>query len=231
MLQEATLFKNGIGSSSPDWVRHLEEGEKGNLQAMRRHQCHSLAKWRSVILSRERITPNPKERHVGSMNDVERTMEMCHAILEKKCGSNCMRGLEKWTTLGTETTVMNTNDAYDAVLDEQVVQHDEGKYCDERIAEKYREVSQRSQKKALRLATQDEIEARKYYLVKGCSRLDTSPCLRASRTRGEIGRTRLEHTTTWPLKEELANSTRPLTPPKLPSKQCINQVLRNWLDT
>jgi hypothetical protein len=138
-----------------------------------------------------------------------------------------MRGLEKWTALGTQITVMNTNDAYDAVLDEQAVQHDEGKYCDERIAEKYRQVSQRSQKKALRLATQDEIEAR-YYLAKGCSPSDTSPCLRASHKRGKAGPPRLEYN--WPLKEGPANSTR-LTPQRLPSKQCINQVMQKWLET
>jgi hypothetical protein len=135
-----------------------------------------------------------------------------------------MRGLEKWTELGTEITVRNTKDAYDAVLDEQAVQHDEGKYCDERIAEKYREVSQRSKKKALRLATQDEIEARQY-LAKGCSRLETSPCLQASHAREETGPPRLIHI--WPLKEEPANSTR-LTL-RLPSKQCINQVLQEWI--
>jgi hypothetical protein len=70
--------------------------------------------------------------------------------------------MERWSTLGLAINAMNRGDAYDAVLKEQAVQREEGKYCDERIAQNYRNVSQRCQNKALKLARQDAIEASKY---------------------------------------------------------------------
>ena len=69
---------------------------------------------------------------------------------------------------------MNSRDARSAVLDEQAVQREEGKYCDYSIAGRYRNVSQRCQTKALKLARQDAIEASEY-LAKGCSGFDIAP--------------------------------------------------------
>jgi hypothetical protein len=115
-------------------------------------------------LGREDYSKRDRKAYWFEEKDYQRTMEICVKILKKdgEGGSHFKRGLEKWSTLGIAVTSMNTDDAYGAVLDEQAAQREEGKCCDERIAENYRNVSQRCQKKALKLARQDAIEASEY---------------------------------------------------------------------
>jgi hypothetical protein len=124
-------------------------------------------------LGRKDYSKSGREAKWFDERDHRRTMERCLRILKRDGEggfAECMRGLEKWSTLGIAMNAINRGDAYGAVLDEQAVQRDKGEYCDERIAKNYRNVSRRCQKTALKLARQDAIEASKYL-----ARVDSSP--------------------------------------------------------
>jgi hypothetical protein len=126
-------------------------------------------------LARQDYSKRERKASWFDERDHQRTVETCQKILKRdgEFGSHCIRGLERWNTLDMALTAMNRGDARRAVLDEQAVQRKVGKYCDDTIAGRYRNVSQRCQTKALKLARQDAIDASEY-LAKGCSRFDTS---------------------------------------------------------
>jgi hypothetical protein len=95
--------------------------------------------------------------------DYERTVKKCQKIIENKEGLKyCTRGMERLSETGLHVTICNRNDAYQAVFDHRRIRSGQVKLSPERIAERYREVAHRCQKRAVKLAELDAIAAAKH---------------------------------------------------------------------
>ena len=90
-----------------------------------------------------------------SDREFQMTLERCEDIIEKDSGTHCLRGLEKWSSPRVDECNDDRDDAYDAVLNEQDAQREEGRHSDERISRQYRKCCKRSKRRALEIAKED----------------------------------------------------------------------------
>jgi hypothetical protein len=165
-------------SPGPSWKK-LQKLTATHVQAF---GGRSLRRWKNASVSFVSDLPTQvhdtlnridytDEEHAQcwiSTREKEHTLEKIKYVVQKKGkashhGRYCMRGLELGEKVTKERCLLDRRAARRAVLKTQAKQRREGfSTCPNMLANAYMEISERCQKRALKLAEQDAMAARRY---------------------------------------------------------------------